>query len=68
MQEAQQLRSGLVEVGTTSYTVRQEAYKFGTDDLVAEATIVIVAINRDGKSVPVPEERMTAIPRWPRGG
>jgi thioesterase III len=60
------VRSGVREVGNTSYTIHQEAYKLDTGELVAEADVVIVAINREGTPVPVPAGRKTSLPRWPR--
>lgn len=59
------IRSGILKLGTTSYTVRQEARNLATGALVAEANIVIVAINRQGQPVPVPDEWKTTMPGWP---
>lgn len=59
------IRSGLVEVGNTSYVVRQDVRKVGSDLKVAEAMIVFVAIGRDGKAVKVPEGWRDMLPRWP---
>jgi len=62
------IRSGILKLGTTSYTVRQEARNLATGALVAEANIAIVAINREGKPVPVPGEWKTTMPTWPSQG
>ncbi|HVB31907.1 MAG TPA: thioesterase family protein [Gemmatimonadaceae bacterium] len=58
------IRSGIVRVGNTSYTVRQEARKAGTAELVAEASLVIVAIDRSGVPVAVPGEWKAMMPAW----
>ena len=49
------VRSGLLAVKNTSYIVRQEVWKLGSDVKVAEANIVFVAVGQDGKPVRVPE-------------
>ena len=60
------VRSGILKVGTTSYTIRQEARKLDGGELVAEANLVIVAIDRSGKPVPVPDAWKTDMPAWPQ--
>ena len=59
------IRSGLLSVGRTSYTVRQEARKLADDVLVAEAKIVFVAVGATGEPVPVPAEWVAVLPQWP---
>ncbi len=59
------IRSGLLQVGRTSYVVKQEARKVGSDTLVATAKIVFVAINQQGEPVPVPVEWRQMLPPWP---
>ena len=59
------VRSGLLSVGRTSYVVRQEVAKAGAPGLVAEAVITFVAIGRDGRPVPVPEQWRALFPHWP---
>ena len=62
------VRSGLREVRTTSFVVRQEVRKRvdGTNGgaLVAEANVTLVAVGRDGRAVPVPDDWRTRFPRW----
>jgi len=59
------IRSGLLAVRRTSYIIRQEVRKVGSDVLVAEASIVFVAIDQRGEPVPVPDLWRTMIPQWP---
>ena len=59
------VRSGILKVGNTSYTIRQEARNAASGQLVAEANLVIVAIDRAGKPVPVPDSWKTDMPTWP---
>jgi len=59
------IRSGILKVGNTSFTVRQEARNAASGQLVAEANLVIVAIDRAGKPVPVPDEWKANTPTWP---
>lgn len=59
------IRSGLLSVGRTSWTVKQEARKAGTELLVADAKMVFVAVNREGRAVPVPESWLRMLPAWP---
>ena len=59
------IRSGLLAIKRTSYIVRQDVRKLGSDVLVAEASIVFVAVNRDGQPVPVPERWNSMLPHWP---
>lgn len=59
------IRSGLLSVRNTSYVVRQEVRKLGADALVAEADITFVAIGKEGRPVPVPQEWRTMFPHWP---
>ena len=59
------IRSGLLAVKNTSYIIRQDVRKVGSGVLVAEASIVFVAVNRDGRPVPVPESWNTMLPHWP---
>ena len=59
------IRSGLLAVRNTSYIVRQEAHKVGSDLLVARANIVFVTIGHDGRPVRVPDEWRRLLPLWP---
>jgi YbgC/YbaW family acyl-CoA thioester hydrolase len=59
------IRSGLLAVKNTSYIVKQDVRKLGSNTLVAQASIVFVAIDRSGKPVRVPEEWRTILPHWP---
>ncbi|HET7632344.1 MAG TPA: thioesterase family protein [Gemmatimonadaceae bacterium] len=58
------IQSGIVKVGNTSYTIRQHARKHDTHELVADADIVVVALNREGTPVKVPREWLDAMPGW----
>jgi YbgC/YbaW family acyl-CoA thioester hydrolase len=62
------IRSGLLAVKNTSYIVKQDVRKKGSNVLVAVASIVFVAIDRSGKPVRVPEEWRTLLPHWPEEG
>ncbi len=59
------IRSGLLGVRRTSYIIKQEVRKVGSDTLVAEASIVFVAINQEGQPVPVPDAWREMLPPWP---
>ena len=59
------IRSGLLAIKRTSYIVRQEVRKVGSDVLVAEASIVFVAVNQRGQPVPVPAAWSAMLPQWP---
>ena len=59
------IRSGLLAVRNTSYIVKQDVRKVGSDLIVAEASIVFVALDRTGKPVRVPEAWRTLLPHWP---
>lgn len=58
------IRSGLLKVGRTSYTVKQEVRKLHDHSVVAEAEIVLVAVGRDGKPVKVPERWTAMLAPW----
>ncbi|MDE3127198.1 MAG: acyl-CoA thioesterase [Gemmatimonadota bacterium] len=62
------VRSGILKIGTTSYTIRQRARKAGTGQVVAEANVVIVAIDRAGNPVPMPDVWKSAVPPWGADG
>ncbi len=57
------VRTGLVTVGKTSFTVKQVA-RNQRDGVVCEATIVYVTINPEGKPMPVPEEWRAIFSPW----
>lgn len=57
--------AGVVRVGNTSATIRQQMRKVGSGELVAEANVVLVAISREGRPVPVPDDWKTNMPMWP---
>jgi thioesterase-3 len=59
------IRSGLLAIKRTSYIVRQDVRKVGSNVLVAQASIVFVAVNRQGQPVPVPEGWNRLLPHWP---
>ena len=59
------IRSGLLAIKRTSYIVRQEVRKVGSNTLVADASIVLVAINQKGEPVPVPEAWRQWLAPWP---
>jgi YbgC/YbaW family acyl-CoA thioester hydrolase len=59
------VRSGLLAVKNTSYIVRQEVWKVGSDTKVAEANIVFVAIDQQGEPVRVPDSWRQMLPQWP---
>ena len=59
------IRSGLLAVRRTSYIIRQEARKVESGVLVAEASIVFVAVNQQGQPVPVPDSWREMLPHWP---
>jgi len=59
------IRSGLLAVRRTSYIIKQDVRKVGSDSLVAEASIVFVAIDQQGLPVPVPESWRQMLPQWP---
>jgi len=59
------IRSGLLAIKRTSYIIKQEVRKVGSDLLVAEASIVFVAINQQGEPVPVPDQWREWLPAWP---
>ena len=59
------IRSGLLAIRRTSFIIKQEARKLGSDVLVADASIVFVAINQQGEPVPVPDQWRRWLPAWP---
>jgi acyl-CoA thioesterase FadM len=62
------VRSGLLAIKNTSYIVKQDVKKVGSGVLVAQASIVFVAIDRSGRPVRVPAEWHRLLPRWPDDG
>ena len=59
------IRSGLLAIRRTSYIIKQDVRKVGSNTLVAEASIVFVAIDQKGQPVPVPETWREMLPAWP---
>ncbi len=59
------IRSGLLAIKRTSYIIRQDVRKVGSNVLVAEASIVFVAVNQQGEPVPVPDPWRQLLPPWP---
>ena len=59
------IRSGLLAIKRTSFIIKQEVRKLGSSLLVADASIVFVAINQQGEPVPVPDEWRKWLPAWP---
>lgn len=58
------VRSGLTDVGNTSFAVRQQVRRARDAAVVAEARITFVCIGRGGEKVPVPAEWPAIMPRW----
>jgi YbgC/YbaW family acyl-CoA thioester hydrolase len=59
------IRNGLLAVRRTSYIIKQDVHKAHDNTLVAEASIVFVAVNQEGQPVPVPETWRDMLPQWP---
>jgi YbgC/YbaW family acyl-CoA thioester hydrolase len=60
------IRSGLLAIKRTSYIIKQDVRKMdGGNTLVAEASIVFVAIDQKGQPVPVPDTWRKMLPQWP---
>src|SRR4051794_10050800 len=59
------IRSGLLAIRRTSYIIKQDVRKVGSEMLVAEASIVFVAVNQQGQAVPVPDSWRAMLPHWP---
>lgn len=59
------VRSGLLAIRRTSYIIKQDVRKVEGGALVAEASIVFVAVNQQGQPVPVPDSWRTMLPQWP---
>jgi len=59
------IRSGLLAIKRTSYIIKQDVRKVATNTLVAEASIVFVAIDQKGQPVPVPDTWRQMLPQWP---
>ena len=57
------VRTGLVTIGNTSFTVKQVA-RNQRGETVCEASIVYVTLDEKGKSMPVPDEWRTIFPDW----
>lgn len=57
------MRTGLVKIGNTSFTVRQVA-RNGNGAVVCEATVVYVTLSPEGKPIPVPEEWQSIFSPW----
>lgn len=59
------IRSGLLAIKRTSFIIKQEVRKLGSNALVADASIVFVAVNQQGEPVPVPDAWREWLPAWP---
>ena len=59
------IRSGLLAIRRTSYIIRQDVRKVGSSAIVAEASIVFVAVDQQGHPVPVPDSWREMLPQWP---
>lgn len=57
------IRTGLVSIGNTSFTVKQTAHN-QKGALVCEATVVYVTINPEGRPMPVPDHWRTIFSSW----
>jgi len=58
------IRSGMVALGRTSYSIRQSVRKADSGVAVAEALVVFVCLDRAGRPVPVPDEWRARYPMW----
>ncbi len=59
------IRSGLLATRRTSYIIKQDVRKVGSSSLVAEASIVFVAVDQQGHAVAVPQSWQQMLPQWP---
>ncbi|MEO7520760.1 MAG: thioesterase family protein [Gemmatimonas sp.] len=57
------IRTGLASIGKTSFAVHQEVHN-SRDVLVCRAKVVYVAVGKDRKPVPVPEDWRTMFSEW----
>jgi len=57
------IRTGLVSVGNTSFTVKQTAHN-QKGALICEATVVYVTISPEGRPMPVPEHWKSIFSPW----
>jgi YbgC/YbaW family acyl-CoA thioester hydrolase len=57
------VRTGLVSIGNTSFTVKQTAHD-QNGALVCEATVVYVTVSPERKPVPVPEHWRSIFSPW----
>lgn len=57
------MRTGLLEIGRTSLTVKQTAHN-QRKTLICEVQVVYVTISPEGKPVPVPEHWRTIFSPW----
>ncbi len=57
------VRTGLVTIGKTSFTVKQVA-RNQKDEVICEASVVYVTISKEGKPMPVPEEWRAIFSPW----
>jgi YbgC/YbaW family acyl-CoA thioester hydrolase len=57
------IRTGLLSIGKTSFTVKQTAHN-QRKTLICEAEVTYVTINTEGKPVPVPEHWRTIFSPW----
>ena len=58
------VRSGLVSVGNTSFSVRQEVRRRSDGRRVANATLTFVCVGRDGAKVPFPDAWRDVMSPW----
>src|SRR4029079_6051444 len=61
--EAFKIKTGLVTIGNTSFTVKQTAHN-QKGALVCEATVVYVTISPEGRPMPVPEHWKSIFSPW----
>lgn len=57
------IRTGLLSIGNTSFTVKQTAHN-QDGALICEATVVYVTISPEGKPVPVPDHWRSIFSPW----
>ena len=61
------VKTGLISIGNTSFTVKQTAHN-QHGDMICEATVVYVTISPEGKPTPVPEHWKGIFSPWVENG
>ncbi len=57
------IRSGLASIGNTSFKVQQEV-RNTRNELVCKAQVVYVAVGKDRRPIPVPDDWRTMFTPW----